>query len=186
MVTNVGANPNFIRQTNSNKMDMQKSPAAKTFGKRDNIADRQISSAVDKYKSTDLNSLYESEQASTFFRIAREEPQDTVDERSAPPRVDLTEEELAVIQNELNTSDDPLKFYNAAWDLLCKGVLKTDDLPKTFELRSASGEVEIIAGWLPEFDPETLEDPIYVEDFIKTILAELTSKLESSTMELTD
>lgn len=184
MITNVGANPNPIKVNYKNKVGIQENFTPKTVNKRDTSSDESVSLSNSTNEETDIKSLYESEQTSTFFRIANAEQERTINNQSELPRCYLTEDELSIIQNKINTSDDPRKYYEAAFDLLNKGVLNAEDLPKTFALVCDSGEVIITAGSLLEYDLETMEPPGYVENLIKTILDKLHKRLESSAAEL--
>ena len=128
----------------------------------------------------DIKSLYEAEQASTFFRVEEKQKEDdTAQSKVSVPG--LTKEALAAIETGINSSDDPRKYYDAAFDLFSNGVLEleNEDLLKRFGLCRDTGEMENVEGGLPEIDfYSTVEDPSYVENLVKSVLARLNAEME--------
>lgn len=175
MITGIGANSNFVKTCNTNKFEKQKNNAVSTLNQRREI-ERVPTSRSNQ--DTDIKSLYEAEQTTTFFRIeGQQKENDAAQSKVSVPG--LTKEDLAAIETGLNASDDPRKYYDAAFDLFIKGVLKTEDAPKLFELRKDTGEVEIVEGGLPEIDFFSIvEEPSYIENLVKTVLARLKDDLE--------
>ncbi|QOX62803.1 hypothetical protein FRZ06_05300 [Anoxybacterium hadale] len=175
MITGIGANSNFVNTYSTRNTEKQKHYTPSTLDRRKE-AESVLASQSDQ--DTDIKSLYEAEQTSTFFRIEEQQKEnDAAQSKVSVPR--LTKEDLTAIETGLNASDDPRRYYDAAFDLFIKGVLKTEDAPKLFELCSATGEIEIVEGGLPDIDFfGSMEEPGYIENLVKTVLARLKDELE--------
>lgn len=174
MITGIGANSNFVKTYNTSKSEKQNNYVPNTLDQR---KESESVTASQPNLDTDIKSLYEAEQTSTFFRIEEQQKENDTGQSKVSPR--LTKEDLTAIETGLNASDDPRRYYDAAFDLFIKGVLKTEDAPKLFELCSATGEIEIVEGGLPDIDFfGSMEEPGYIENLVKTVLARLKDELE--------